>query len=149
MVASLLSEGAAGAQALPKGELMQLVNEYRSVDGFDVVRLGYLGTAGIKSIIRLAAIGNEEGREALKVIRGVNRVVVVDYESCESWLRDEFSMKLRSILCEAEVFMEVKDDGETMKMYGVVDGSGTKVKDFMIYDESGCALICLFGSIRL
>jgi hypothetical protein len=47
------------------------------------------------------------------------------------------------------MLMEVKDGSDIMRMYGVVDDRGDKVKDFVLFSPEDCTLICLFGSISL
>ena len=74
---------------------------------------------------------------------------MVDYSSCDLQVRQGFSQKMSRLLGGADMLMEVKDGSEVMRMYGVVDDKGGKVKNFVLFSPEDCTLICLFGTISL
>ena len=45
--------------------------------------------------------------------------------------------------------MEVKDESDTMQMYGIIDEDGESVRDFVLYTPADCALICIFGKVSM
>jgi hypothetical protein len=47
----------------------------------------------------------------------------------------------------SEMLIEAKDGDDKMKIYGIVDGNGEKVSDFILHTPSECAVICILGSI--
>ena len=140
-----------GADGIPKDSLMAVVNEYRLYDGFDVVKLNSLGTKALKTAIRIAAMGEEDEdiRQLLKVITGIKKIAVVDYEDCSQGIRDGFNRKIGKILQDQEILMQVKDGSDSMTIYGVVSDDAGTVKDFVLFSPDSCALICLFGSISI
>lgn len=149
--AMLFAGSEAYGQAVPKEALLSLIREYSNNDGFEVLKVGGLGTTALKAVINLAVMsdGDPEAREAVKAIKGIRRMAIVDFEDCSQQVRDSFTARLKSLLARSEKLMEVKDDGDTLFMYGVVDKSGSKVKDFVLYSVADSSLICLFGSINL
>lgn len=44
----------AGGRGVQSGKLASVISEYRGSDGFEVVRVGWLGTAAIKTNSRIA-----------------------------------------------------------------------------------------------
>lgn len=143
------SRAEGGAQA---DRLISLIAEYRYKDGFDVVKIGRLGTSAIKSLAKIGAWaeGDGEDAKALKdVIGGLKKLAIVDYEDCSETDRHNFERKVGRILREEDTIMEFKDNGEICKIYGVMDESSDKLRNFILYNPSDCALICLFGSISL
>lgn len=132
--------------------LISLINEYSFHDGFEVVRVGSLGTAAIKGAAKIAALVDNDDpdiREMVKILNGVKKLAVVEYEECDDKVRDKFNRKLERLLESSDLLMEAKDDEDILRMYGVVTEDSSTVKDFVLYVPSDCALICLFGSISL
>ena len=142
---------ASGANGIPSDKLMTVVNEYRLYDGFEVVKLNSLATKALKTAIRIAALGEEDKdiRELLKVITGIKKIAVVDYEDCSEGIRDSFNRKVGKILQNQDILMQVKDGSDSMTIYGVVSDDAGTVKDFVLFSPDNCALICLFGSISI
>ena len=140
-----------GRKALRKPQLNALITEYRLHDGFEVVNLGAVKTALLKSVIKVAALSddNDDARKALRVIRHIRKIAVVDYSDCGERIRERFSRRAAKLLDGGELLMEVKDGSDIMKMYGVADEDGDAVRDFVLFSPGDCALICLFGSIPL
>lgn len=138
-------------KAVSKDRLLSIISEYRHNEGFHVVKLGNLATSLVRSAAKVAVKvdGDEEAAEALKMINGVRKVCVVEYEECSDAVRDSFNSKLRKVLGSSELLMEVKDNEDQVFMYGIVDEDATAVRDFVIYVPEDSALICMFGSISM
>lgn len=149
MISSAGYAGNGSGNNLSRTELFSIVSEYSKYDGVDVFSVGSLGTSALKSLIKMSvrADGDKEALEALKIINGVKKIAIIDYEDCSSSVRNAINRKVQKALSNSDLLMEFKDDDSRMSIYGVVDGNATKVKDFVLYDADGCSLICLFGSI--
>lgn len=139
------------AKGVSKEKLLTLISEYRPNDGFHVVKLGSFATSLARTAAKITfrVDGDEEAAEAVKMINGVRKVVVVEYEDCERSVRDSFNTKARGLLRNYDLLMEVKDDEDQVFMYGLVDDKASSVKDFVIYVPEDCALICMFGSLSV
>ena len=150
MLASMLPLAAATPDGrVSKTRMSAFISEYRNVNGVEVVRLGTLATAALKGTMRIAARGDSDAKEALRLIKGLKGIYAFDYEDCSPSMRVRIDRRLRRILDDSELLMEANDEGETMQIYGVFDEDAGKVRDFVLYDPSSCALICLFGSISM
>jgi len=149
-VAFTASARSAGSP-VPRGALLTIINEYKVYDGVEVVKLGSLGTAAIKSMIKVAALTEDDPdmRDAMRIISGIKKMVVVDFEDCDDWVKERITSKLDRALSGSDLLMEVKDGDSLMSMYGVVSEDSSNVKDFVLYSPADCSLICLFGSLSM
>ena len=145
--------GNANAQgkSVPGTQISLLINEYKGYDGFEAVKVGRLATGFIKSMINSGAMesGDPEIQEIRRLVKGIKKLTVVDYSSCDLQVRQGFSQKMNRLLGGADMLMEVKDGSDVMRMYGVVDDKGGKVKNFVLFSPEDCTLICLFGTISM
>ena len=145
--------GNANAQgkSVPSSQISLLISEYKVYDGFEAVKVGRLATGFIKSMISAGAMeaGDPEVKDLKKLVKGIKKMAVVDYSDCEPQVRQGFSQKMGKLLSGSDMLMEVKDGSDIMRMYGVVDDKGGKVKNFVLFCPEDCTLICLFGSISL
>lgn len=114
-----------------------------------MVELGRAATAALKGAIRLATINDPDGREVLKLMKGIRSITVLDYENCSQSDREKISLKIERALSGNDVLIEASDGGEKMRIYGLVDDKTDKVRDFVMYSPSDYALICIFGSISM
>ena len=128
-------------------KLLGLVSEYRNEDGFDVVSMGGLAWGLIKTIARSTA--DPDDREALEILDGLNRFVVVEYEGADKRAKDAFARKAGELLDGVEKIIEVKEDGETFNIYGTLSKDGRHIKDVVIFVPEDCALLCFMGSIEV
>ena len=132
-----------------KSRITSFISECRHYDGVEVVRLGRIATGALRGVMRVAAMGDPDVRDALRLMKGVNGVAVFDFEDCSEYDKSRITSRLNRILSGSEVLMEASDGGDKMRIYGVVDESADSVKDFVLYTPSDCALICIFGSISM
>lgn len=126
-------------------DIVQLVNEYRSEDGFEAVVVGKFAMGLVKSLAKMSM--DKEDRDALKVISGIKKVVVAEYEDAASEVRDEFNKKATALLDKAEKILEAKDDGDTVHIFGTLAKSGEAISDIIIHVPTESTLVCLLGSI--
>ena len=132
--------------------LTDLISEFSGKDGFEVVRIGRLGTSLMKRFIGLGARveGDSEDAGAVReLLSGLKRLSVVEYGDCCEADREKFEHKLGRLLRDEDIIMEIKDGGDTCRIYGVVDDAADKLSNFVLYDPSDCTLICLFGTIPM
>lgn len=125
------------------------ISQCRDYEGVNWVNLGSFGTAAIKGVVRIAAIGNPDAREAVKLMKGIRRITIMEYEDCSGTDKTRITRKIEKALAGSDMLMEASGDGEKMRIYGVVNEKTDKVKDFVLYVPSSCALICIFGSISM
>ena len=74
-------------------------------------------------------------REAMKSLQNINKIVAVDFEDAAYSSRSGFTAKLEEILKDMPLLMEMRDDGETVRIYGKEEG--TYIRDFVLYDTDG------------
>lgn len=139
------------SDAVRQEKLLELISDYSDEDGFDIVQIGSLGTSVIKALVRTAASMDDDPDilDALKVIRGIRKIAVVEYENCEEEVRRGFDRRLGRLLAGCDMLLEAKDGDDVMRMYGVIDDKSDDVRDFILYSSTDCTLVCLFGTISL
>lgn len=140
------------AQGVPKSRLISIVDRYRTYEEVDVMKIGSLGTMALKNLILTSMASEGAGAEALLVmdmIRGVKKMAVMDYGDCSERLKNKISSDIESALRNTEVLMEAKDEGSTVRMYGLVSEDSNRVSDFVLFTPDDCSLVCLFGSISM
>lgn len=148
LAASLLmfADVAAAGRGVNTGSVTSLVRTYRLEEGFDVVSVGRLGL-GLAKLVANASVETEDEKAALSLIDHLNKIIVVHYEGAQEKKREKFDAELARLLSRAEKILEVKDEGDTVNIYGTSDGTGDDVSDLMIYVPGECTLVCLFGKI--
>lgn len=160
----------AGSSETAKGvsysKLESLISSYKDAPGFDVNKIGRLGTGAIKALIKRSfkAESKEDAKngtapadkdkgpdtnDIIKMVRGVKKITVVDYDECPSLVKAEITQKLDEILVPEGMIMEVKKHGDVMKLYGVLDEKSEKLRNFVLYAPEDHTIICLFGTISL
>ncbi len=144
-VGSVIEAGAVNRK-VRSSEVVDLVKNYNHEDGFEVVSVGSLGM-GLARMVARAAAETEEDKAALGVINNINKVVAVEYSDIAPAKKEAFNAKLSKLLDGAEKIIEVKDDGDTVNIYGTSADNGETIDDIIIFVPEECALVCLFGSV--
>ena len=134
------------AQPNVSSKIISIVNEYESEPGCDVVSVGRLGLDMIKIIAKLSA-DSKEDKDVLSVFDGINKILVVDYEEMEVSKRQVINSRLTNVLDRAEKILEVKDEEDTLLVYGTTGKDGDSLKDVIVYIPEDGALICFWGSV--
>lgn len=136
-------------QSIQKERISSIISEYRGSEGFEIVSVGSLGTSIMKKIAVFAAAtsDDEEAKALVKTIKGIKKIAVIDYEDCKDSVKEGINRKMNKALSGSELLMEIKDNEDNMKMYGVTDENGSTVRDFVMFSPGDCTIICLFGSI--
>ena len=138
-----------GATSLTKARLTSLIKECRSIEGTEVVRLGNFTTGAIKGIIRIAGATDPDTKEFFRIFGGIKSISIMEYEDCAPLDRAYISERIARLLEDAEILADIKDDGDHICIYGVFDEEKNTVKDFVMYSQEDCALICLFGKLSM
>lgn len=126
--------------------IISTISEYKHVSGVHVISVGRLGLGLAKMVANLSAESEEE-RAALEILNGINKVVVVNYEEATAAKQKELNSKLSRLLNKAEKILEVKDEEDTVNIYGTSVNGGESVDDLMIFIPEDYTLICVLGSI--
>ena len=140
--------GAETAKRTPQGRIVSLVSEYWSCDGFEVIRFGGLALTALRQAVRLSDdIDREDTRMALALLKGIRKVVVVDYENAEDATRRRFTRRLDKLLDGSDLLLEARDGSDSVRIFGVTDGDGSVLRDLVIHAPGSSTLVCLFGSL--
>ena len=86
-----------------KTQLAALVSDYRNCDGVELVQLGSLATSAIKTAIRVSAKDDPDAAEALKLLGGIRRLTVFEYEDCSPAVKEKITRRIDRILSEVPV----------------------------------------------
>ncbi len=146
VMAGTAFDAAARGRRTNSSEVVELIRSYNHEEGFEFVSVGNMGLGLMKMIARAAA-ETEEEKAAVNMIKGIGKIYVVEYEDAAQGMKDSFNQKVSRVLDGAEKILEVKDDGETVNIYGTSADDGETISDLMIYVPEECALVCLFGTI--
>lgn len=137
--------------AVRADKLTNLISEYSGKDGFEVIKVGRLGTSLVRSLVKFGLTHDEDPESAaiLNAVKGIRKLAVVEYDSCSQADKDSFNRKVQRLLTNDSLIMEAKDESDAVKIYGVIDDKSDEVGNFVLYAPSESALICLFGTIPL
>lgn len=140
-----------GDGSVPSEKLMSLISEYNGRDGFEVIKIGSFGTSMLKAALKMGASKDEEEdlKQALKLMKGIKKMAIVDYEDASDKVRETFNSRLERLLGSAELLMEMKDGDDCMKIYGIMDSECTQIRNFVMHAPGDGALIYLFGTIQV
>lgn len=122
-------------------KLISVVNEY---DGVDVVKIGPLGMGLIRMAARVSADSDKETLEVLSSIKGLKNLTILDFEDAPR--RAEIAERIEKLLQDNNLILEAKDDGETVRIYGLEEGR--YLKDCVIYSSDG-TLIFARGKVDI
>ena len=127
-----------------------IVSELSMAEGTNVVQMGSIATSLLKKLIaRSVDLNNPEEAAFLEAIKGVKRFTIIEYGDCDENTKDRLVRRLGRALPEEDILMDIKDGGQSMRLYGVVSEDGRTLKDFILHSPEGNALICMFGTISL
>lgn len=150
MLLAAFSSGAA-AKSMPRQRLVNVVNGFRGTEGFEVVNIGRFGVFLMQSAASLSSETEDdpELREALKLLGGMRRLIVVEYEDCSERQRKLFNDRVESALEGCDLLMSANDGGSSVHIYGTLDEKSGRVGDLVVFTPDDGALICVFGSFPM
>ena len=123
-------------------EITSVVSSYKGKDGFTVFSIGKFGMSMVTKLAKIA-----DDPEAVKIMKGLDKMVIVEYHDAERAVKEEFTAKISKALKGAETIMSVKDGGQSMNMYGAISDKGDTIDDLIIVVPEESTLICFFGKI--
>lgn len=71
----------------------------------------------------------------------------MSYDEADQAKRQAFNSGMGKIMDKAEKILEVKEEGETVNIYGTSVNGGESIDDLMIFIPEDCTLVCILGSI--
>lgn len=144
LIATIVSIAANGN--VDTRNIISTISDYKHVSGVQVISVGKLGLGFAKVVANLSA-ESEEDKAALAILNGINKVVVVNYEDATAAKEKELNSKFSELLNNAEKIIEVKDEEDTIHIYGTSANGGGSIDDLMIFIPKDYTLICVLGSI--
>lgn len=148
MVALMLPLMPAQARKFNYSQVSELIWEYKSNQDFNVVNVGGLGLSLMRAAVRSEG-NDEDARIALSFLKSVKHITVVEYDSCEQSLRDEFTAKLDAVLNGCDMLMDVHDEDSQMTVYGTMTKDGETLKNLVLYAPKDSAVICIEGNLNV
>lgn len=130
-----------------KNNVGDFIRDCRNYEGAEVVHLGTFATKIGMGVLKIVSIDDPEAREMLKMLKDVKSLYIFNYEDCSNSVKAKVNSRLEKMLDGSQMLLEAKDGEDKMKIYGVVDEKGEKVRDFILHTPSECAVICIMGSI--
>ena len=115
----------------------------------EVVKLNRLATGAIKGAVRLAAKSDPDAREAFRMMKGLKKLTVLEYDDAAPDVKASLNTRLAQALDGSELLMEAKDGNSSMQVFGIVDDANGLVRDFVLHAPNDCALICLTGTVSM
>lgn len=144
LIATIVSIAANGN--VDTRNIISTISDYKHVSGVQVISVGKLGLGLAKVVANLSA-ESEEDKAALAILNGINKMVVVNYEDATEAKEKELNSKFSELLNNAEKIIEVKDEEDTIHIYGTSANEGGSIDDLMIFIPKDYTLICVLGSI--
>lgn len=132
---------------ISKRKVSSVISQYRGKQGVEVVDLGYIGTSLIKSLASFSS--DKEDKDALMLLKGLKGITVFSYEDATAELKKKINSHLEKILKEAEILMEAKEEGETMRIYGTYNEKTGKVSDVAMFSPTEGTFVYLVGSFNM
>ena len=135
------------AKRPPVESLKSLCQEYKGKEGFEVVNLGPMAMSLMRTAAKMEA--DPDDRQAINILKGIKRMMVVDYEDSRKADRDSFNAKVEQVLKSMELLMSVMDEGETVEIYGDYDEGSALLGNVVVFMPSEGGLVAFSGSIRM
>ena len=140
---------AAAPKGKPDSEAMTaIVSKYQGNEGFTIVSFSNVAMGFIKMLANATA-QTKEDKEALDILDGIHKFVVVEYAEASDEKKAAFSKDMSALLKDAEKIIEVKENGDNVDIYGTISKDGDRIQDFIINAQNEHAIVCFFGSISI
>ena len=132
-----------------KRKVASVMSQYKNKTGVEVIDLGWLGTSLLKGVMRVADGNDKDTKEALMMMKGLKGISVMSYEDSEPSVKAKITSELEKALKDAELLMEVKDDGQKMRVYGSMDEKNGKVSDVALFAPDEGTFVFMSGSFNM
>ena len=133
------------AENLNKARLNALIQEVRGDEHVEIVNIGSFGMKMIRTAARAAA-KTPEDREAVRFLKDLTGIKIVNFEGMADRERLRFAARVEKALAGQDQLLEVKGDGEQVRIYASADEKKDGIRDMILFDGKG-NLICLFGTV--
>ena len=143
-----ISHAAAQKGRLDSSAIMKLVDKYKGEDGFETVTFGNLAV-GLAKMVANATVQTPEDKAALDMLSGIRKFVAVEYEDASASAKASFDKEISALLAGAEKIVEVKDDGDSVDIYGTLSKDGEKIRDIIIHVPEESSILCIFGTVDI
>ena len=143
-----ISHAAARKGAVDSSALLKLVDKYKGEDGFETVTFGNLAVGFVKMIAN-ASVQTPEDKAALDMLSGIKKFVAVEYGDASASAKASFDKEISALLAGAEKIVEVKDDGDSVDIYGTLSKDGEKIRDIIIHVPEESSILCIFGTVDI
>ena len=120
-------------------KLERLARQYKGEEGFEMVSIGRLGLRLFGGMVVASGDLDQEERAALKVFKGLNKLIVIDFEEIPQARKATFATKVEKILNGMDLILESKDKEETFRIYGIDDGKD--IRDCILYSSDGSLIV--------
>jgi hypothetical protein len=128
--------------------ILKVVRKYQGKEGFETVTFGNLAV-GLVKLVANAAAQTPEDKAALDIMDGISKFVAVEYYDAEASVKASFNKEISALLAGAEKIVEVKDDGDSVDIYGTLSKDGEKIRDIIIHVPEESSIVCIFGTVDI
>lgn len=142
-------QSASAQKQLPKQKITRVVNSFKGNEDFEVVKLGSLAMATIRTIVSMDKPEDPEDYIYLDMLKGIKSVLVVDYSGAASKVKSDFEKEINKVLEGIEPMMSTSDEGEEMIIYGTVDEDGEGISDFLLISPTEYTLVLIGGKLNI
>jgi len=136
------------AAAIDHGKRVSLLmKQYSGRDDFEVVNIGRLGIAMIKTAMRQDM--DEDTRKVFDLMNDIKQISIASFDDCDPEIKSRFSSSLSKILVKDYLLMETKENGERVQIFAIPSDNGNEITDLIISAPDSGALICVRGTIKV
>ena len=139
-------KASAANDKLNEADLAKVIAKYENEEGFETMTFGSLSMGLIKLIANATA--SKEDKQALDILSGINKFVIVEYEDAPSAKKAAFNKEVSALLSGVEKIVEVKESGDSVDIYGSLSKDGERIENVVIHVSDGGSLVCFFGSVK-
>ena len=139
-------QASAANDKLNEADLAKVIAKYENEEGFETMTFGSLSMGLIKLIANATA--SKEDKQALDILSGINKFVIVEYEDAPSAKKAAFNKEVSALLSGVEKIVEVKESGDSVDIYGSLSKDGERIENVVIHVSDGGSLVCFFGSVK-
>ena len=139
-------KASAADDRLNEADLAKVIAKYENEEGFEIMTFGSLSMGLIKLIANATA--SKEDKQALDILSGINKFVIVEYEDAPSAKKAAFNKEVSALLSGVEKIVEVKESGDSVDIYGSLSMDGERIENVVIHVSDGGSLVCFFGSVK-
>lgn len=132
--------------ATGRTRIENLFARYENAPGAESVRIGGMLLKLLRAAVALDEDPDESTDAALRLIRNLRRIEVVDLSECTEETRERFRRDVRRTRFDGyETAARIQDEGETARI--LIRQQGDSIREIVVIDESEPAFIRISGRI--